>query len=140
MNNECLIPRVYRQKAFMDRHSYGSTLRWLQQTEEFSFLGRSVQQWYEMAYTHGQTLPLAKPSSSVVQKDPELDAMVKCIDNLSNAACRWLSTDRGYLGQTHPQTQKGDEIVIVQGCTVPMVLRPCGQYYSVVGAAYVQAL
>lgn len=141
LNNECLIPRLYRQIAFMDHNSIRTTmiLQWLQQTEEFSFVGRCLQQWYEMAYTHGQDLPVAS-SSSVVQKDPELDGMLKCLDKVRISGWRWLSTDRGYLGRTHPQTQKGDEIVIVQGCSVPMVLRPCGEHYNVVCAAYVQGI
>jgi hypothetical protein len=137
-NGEFLIPRVYRQRAkFMDHPSYELAREWLHETEEFIFLGRSLRQWFEMAYTHGQTLP---SSSSAVQKDPELVAIVGYIKQLKVEAWRWLSTDRGYLGRTHPQAQKGDEIVIIQGCTVPVVLRPCGRCYSVVGAAYVQGI
>lgn len=92
-----------------------------------------------MSYTHGQALPLAS-SSSVVEMDSELDGMLNCLAFVRLDGWRWLSTDRGYLGRTHPQTQKGDEIVIVQGCTVPMVLRPCGEHYNVVCAAYVQGI
>ncbi|KAG0587416.1 hypothetical protein KC19_2G162600 [Ceratodon purpureus] len=141
LNNECLISRLYRQRDLMDHNSVKTKiiLQWLQQAEEFNFVDKSIQQWYEMAYIHGQALPL-ESSSLVVQKDPELGGMLETIERVKFDGWRWLSTDRGFLGRTHAQTQKGDEIVIVQGCSVPMVLRPCGEHYNVVGAAYVQGI
>jgi hypothetical protein len=59
---------------------------------------------------------------------------------------RFMTTENGYLGwcpsnmygQDSDQTLKGDLIVILFGCSMPVVIRPCGEYFKVVGGAYVQ--
>ncbi|KAJ5030042.1 heterokaryon incompatibility protein-domain-containing protein [Bipolaris maydis] len=61
---------------------------------------------------------------------------------------RFMTTDKGYLGWApdniyggpNEQTQKGDLVAIVFGCSTPLVIRPCGEDYLVLGEAYVQGL
>jgi hypothetical protein len=61
---------------------------------------------------------------------------------------RFMATSKGYLGwapdniygSDEDQTRKGDLIVIIFGCSTPIVIRPRGEYYEVVGEAYAQGL
>ena len=56
--------------------------------------------------------------------------------------------DNGYLGwapdniygSEEDQTRKGDLIGIIFGCSTPIVIRPHGKLFKVVGEAYVQGL
>lgn len=147
---EHLIARLHRQKPFLDGRSYRMVRDVLEETEKFCFQGRSLREWFEFAYLDDhkfladpkQHSDIAGPSSS---SDPELDTMVQIINGLEKYGWRWFSTDRGFLGQIHSQAQPGDEIAILSGCTVPVVLRKSlrkslHQQYTVVGAAYVQGL
>src|SRR3569833_1481787 len=53
-----------------------------------------------------------------------------------------LETARHYLGLAPPSTLPGDEICVVLGCSLPMVLRPLGAdgHYQVIGPCYVCGL
>lgn len=54
---------------------------------------------------------------------------------------RFLTTCKGYIGWAHPRAEKGDKIYLLQGCSVPAILRkkPDGGYV-IVGDAYVQGI
>jgi hypothetical protein len=61
---------------------------------------------------------------------------------------RFMTTENGYLGWApdnmygtdDKQTKKGDLITIIFGCSTPLVIRPCGRDFQVIGEAYVQGL
>jgi hypothetical protein len=46
--------------------------------------------------------------------------------------------DNAYDGSEMNQTQVGDLIAIIYGCSTPLVIRPCGDKFQVVGEAYVE--
>lgn len=61
---------------------------------------------------------------------------------------RFMTTANGYMGWapdniygslTH-QTRKGDLIAIIFGCSTPLVIRPLGPHYQVLGEAYVHGV
>jgi hypothetical protein len=45
-----------------------------------------------------------------------------------------------FFGSRNAQTKSGDLIAILFGCSTPIVIRPHGKYFKVVGEAYVQGL
>lgn len=49
---------------------------------------------------------------------------------------RFFITNDGYLSVGPSRLQAGDLISIIAGCSFPMVLRPLGSYFSLVGEAY----
>lgn len=49
-------------------------------------------------------------------------------------------TDDGHLGIGSRRSQVGDLICVFFGCNVPYILRPAGQYYTIVGECYVHGL
>jgi hypothetical protein len=59
---------------------------------------------------------------------------------------RFMTTENGYMGwcpsnmygEDSEQTQIGDLIAILFGCSTPIVIRSCGEQFKVVGEAYVQ--
>jgi hypothetical protein len=59
---------------------------------------------------------------------------------------RFITTTNGYMGwapdniygSDDEQTRQGDLIAIIFGCSTPLVLRPRGDHYQVLGEAYVQ--
>jgi len=59
-----------------------------------------------------------------------------------------MLTHNGYMGwapdnifgSRDAQTKSGDLIAILFGCSTPIVIRPHGEYFKVVGEAYVQGL
>lgn len=59
---------------------------------------------------------------------------------------RFMLTRNGYMGwapdnifgSAEDQTKEGDLIVILLGCSTPIVVRPYGEHFQVVGEAYVQ--
>ncbi|KAL1597723.1 hypothetical protein SLS60_008209 [Paraconiothyrium brasiliense] len=53
---------------------------------------------------------------------------------------RLFDTTGGYLGLGPRYIQKGDSICILHGCQFPMVLRPLGESWEIVGEAYIHGL
>jgi hypothetical protein len=59
-----------------------------------------------------------------------------------------VTTVNGYLGwapdniygSDEDQTRKGDPICIIFSCSTPIVIRPHGKLFKVVGEAYVQGI
>jgi hypothetical protein len=54
---------------------------------------------------------------------------------------RLLVTDKGYIGVVDPKAQKGDIIVVLYGCSVPLMLRPRNEGgFMLIGEAYVHGI
>jgi len=61
---------------------------------------------------------------------------------------RFAITENGYMGwvpdniygSSCDQTREGDLIVILLGCSTPIVIRPYGRHFQVIGEAYIQGL
>ena len=53
---------------------------------------------------------------------------------------RLFTTMKGYLGVGPQLLRSGDNICILLGCNVPVILRPAGQGYSVIGECYVDGI
>ncbi|KAI2464806.1 HET-domain-containing protein [Annulohypoxylon bovei var. microspora] len=53
---------------------------------------------------------------------------------------RFFITKRGRMGLGPPEIQPNDQVTILKGCHVPLVLRDAGDYLIVVGEVYVSAL
>ena len=70
-----------------------------------------------------------------------------CFDRTCKSR-RFMTTSNGYLGwapdniygSDEDQTREGDLISIIFGCSTPLVIRPHGKLFQVVGEAYVQGL
>ncbi|KAH7346794.1 hypothetical protein BKA65DRAFT_585866 [Rhexocercosporidium sp. MPI-PUGE-AT-0058] len=53
---------------------------------------------------------------------------------------RMMMTEKGYVGMAHAQSRVGDSIALLQGASVPIILRPCDGGYKVIGEAYVHGI
>ncbi|KAI9147596.1 Heterokaryon incompatibility protein [Paramyrothecium foliicola] len=63
------------------------------------------------------------------------------VDRVANHR-RFFTTSKGYLGMALETTEKSDGIYILEGCTVPVVLRDLGdgQHFEFVGECYVHGI
>lgn len=53
---------------------------------------------------------------------------------------RLMTTSKGYIGLTSDVTRSGDVVCVLLGCSMPMILRPVGNRYTVIGECYVHGL
>jgi hypothetical protein len=53
---------------------------------------------------------------------------------------RLITTTGGYMGLAPEEVLKDDVIAILYGCNFPVVLRPCGDCYYVIGECYVDGV
>lgn len=53
---------------------------------------------------------------------------------------RLFTTVSGFIGLAPETAQSGDVIAVVLGCNFPVVLRPCGDEYRIVGECYAHGL
>ena len=84
---------------------------------------------------------------SVDASEYDYSEVYTCFDRTSKKR-RLMTTKKGYLGwapdniygSDSDQTWQGDLIAIIFGCSTPVVIRPYGQRFKVIGEAYVQGL
>ena len=53
---------------------------------------------------------------------------------------RLITTDGGYLGLAPAATLPHDKICILPGCNVPLVLRPRGEHFEIIGECYIHGI
>jgi hypothetical protein len=51
-----------------------------------------------------------------------------------------FETTKGYIGSGSENTQPGDKVFLLSGCPVPVILRPDGDGWLLVGSCYVEGL
>jgi hypothetical protein len=56
------------------------------------------------------------------------------------ASRKFLRTDRGFMGLAPQLAKVGDEVWVLLGCDVPMLLRKCDDYYILVGECFVYGI
>jgi hypothetical protein len=77
----------------------------------------------------------------------DVSGVYTCFDRSSQRR-RFMTTVGGYVGWApdnmhsgpNEQTRVGDLIVILLGCSTPLAIRPRGNYYQVLGEAYVHGM
>jgi hypothetical protein len=77
----------------------------------------------------------SKPRISAARRQEELGQVW---DWLTNKAL--ITTKAGRLGLGMLEARKGDQVAIIQGCNVPLLLRPSGRGLRLVGACYIDGL
>jgi len=69
------------------------------------------------------------------------DKLLRHLDeHLSQSCMKLITTRNGYIGFGHAHAMKGDHVVVMKGCTVPVIIRPVQDGYVVVGMAYIQGI
>lgn len=111
---------------------------------DFSIHGRRLDEWAELGpallpaedvdSTSGNT-----QQHSVDADKASLEDFIEWIE-LGHVYRRFMTTERGYIGLGHSQSQVGDLICLLQGCSMPTILRPFEGGYTVVGECYVHGI
>ena len=111
---------------------------------EFYVFGRRMKDWARISFPSQcvKESPLSNfASDSVLKKysEKDLDDFLRSLEFLKIPR-RFTITRGGYMGLAHYQTEVGDSICLLQGCSVPMLLRKCEGGYRVIGEAYVHGM
>jgi hypothetical protein len=107
---------------------------WRKANKNFNLMGRPLHSYF---------------SDDIPNDASEYDytEVYACFDRTCKGR-RFMTTARGYIGwapdniygNDDAQTKTGDLIAILFGCSTPLVIRPMGACFQVVGEAYVQGL
>jgi hypothetical protein len=95
----------------------------------FSICGRTLKQWADEFAEHKMDADAN-----------HLPVLVEALYQNMTFGRRVMKTQSGYVGLAHFQSQVGDIVCLLAGCTVPMVLRKGEQGYKFVGEAYVHGI
>jgi hypothetical protein len=66
----------------------------------------------------------------------QLDKAMNLVDQVLKCGTRLFVTTDGHFGMAHAQAQKEDNIFLIRGCSMPVILRRRGDYWNVIGEAY----
>ncbi|KAK1752747.1 heterokaryon incompatibility protein-domain-containing protein [Echria macrotheca] len=63
------------------------------------------------------------------------------VDARTRTLCRRIFvTKSGYIGLGPRSSQEGDRVFLIRGCRTPLMLRPCGQEWELLGDSYVHGI
>ncbi|KAI1661974.1 HET-domain-containing protein [Daldinia decipiens] len=106
-------------------------------------LGRVEDRCYGIGYPSlaGLAAMVAAPEGSEADEEKALSDGWKIWTTGRINGCYLFSTQNGYVGMINGELQQGDEVFVVLGCNVPMLLRPTASgEYEVVGDCYVHGI
>ena len=105
---------------------------------EFEVYGKKLKDWSAQSQRNPGTIQ-AMTDQIPRDMDPTDDNLWDMIQ-IGRFGRRMMETSKGYIGTAHPQSQVGDSIVLLQGASVPIILRSCEGGYKVIGEAYVHGI
>lgn len=74
-------------------------------------------------------------------RDEKLESTLQDTEAALKDNMRFMTTKKGNVGWAHPRSKKGDMICILEGCTVPVILRArANGDFVLVGASYVHGI
>lgn len=123
-----------KARQFMERY-HPKLLSWLEDNETFLVDGQTLEDWIQKA----DKFPVPDYSLSV----RVLRKYMQRIAQVVECGMRLATTRDGRVGMVHPQTQRGDVICSLLGCSLPVVLRASGskkKTYHIVGEAYLHPM
>jgi hypothetical protein len=108
--------------------------RWREANRKFRLMGRTLDEYFN------ETIPDGASEYDYTEVYSLFDRTCK--------GRRLMTTKHGYLGwapdnlygSDEDQARVGDKIGIIFGCSKPIVIRPQGNYFLVLGEAYVEGL
>jgi hypothetical protein len=65
---------------------------------------------------------------------------VESCDRLIKEGLRLMTTEDDQVGWAHPAARLGDQLFLIEGCSMPAILRQCDDGYLVVGHSYVHGV
>jgi hypothetical protein len=141
LNLPCKFPNAVKQFEHLgwkwlssQRVHYFRWEEWRQANRNFRLMGRTFDEYFS------ETIP--KDASEY-----DYTEVYSCFDRTCKGR-RLMTTKHGYLGwapdnmcgSEEDQVRLGDKIAIIFGCSTPIVIRPQGNFFQVLGEAYVQGL
>ncbi|KAL5329485.1 hypothetical protein ACEPPN_002999 [Leptodophora sp. 'Broadleaf-Isolate-01'] len=116
------------------REYYFRWSEWRRANEEFSVFGKPLDRYLSETIPEGSN-------------EYDYTEAYSC-NNRTSQGRRFLTTMNGYMGwgpdnmfgADIKQIRPGDKIAILFGCSTPIVVRPHGEYYQVLGEAYIHGL
>jgi hypothetical protein len=117
------------------KDSYSFFPNWFQKNRSFLIRGRSLQEWV-LEWTAHYDPPSAKESVSSDSRLYTLDAASRMF-----LFCkRLMTTTDGRIGMVPQSSRPGDQVWIIFGCSVPVVVRVSGERKELVGECYVDGI
>jgi hypothetical protein len=109
--------------------------RFRQSNADFSVLGLLFKDFYPWIPTMSANVD---QGSQFREYSNPVRSLRVCV--LTLAGRRLMTTQSGYLGLVPEAAKPGDVVAILYGCNFPVILRPRGETYAMIGEAYVDGI
>ena len=110
----------------------------IKEAGEFKIYGRKLKDWATPLQKSLGTIQTITDQNPKDMDPNELEIWTAI--KIGQFCWRMMETSKGFIGTAHPQSQVGDSIVLLQGASLPIILRSCEGGYKVIGEAYVHGI
>jgi hypothetical protein len=127
------------------KKKYPLVYQWLTAHRSFKILGQTLENWSSgIATVRNSMRVVAEEGKRVMRQKEFIERDTEVVDAIHHALTdgrRLMETEEGLVGWAHPLARPGDQIFLLAGCTMPVILRRLGRSmesltYTVVGDAY----
>lgn len=80
------------------------------------------------------------PFLRFVSFDDPIAGLPRAIAAITAMTCSFFVTETGYMGLTSGTVRAGNEVAVLLGCNLPVVIRPEGNHHLIVAAAHVYGM
>jgi hypothetical protein len=105
--------------------------------------GKTIGAWAENQKIRTQSF-IAGSIAGSIGESQDIDGLQDFLDSLEvlerSLRRKIIISKKGYVGLGHAQCQVGDQICLLGGCSVPVILRELGMNHIVIGEAYVHGI
>jgi hypothetical protein len=118
----------------LQRGYYFRWFKWRHANRQFQLMGKPLEEYFSETIPDGAS-------------EYDYTEVYSCFDRTCKGR-RFMTTAKGYLGwapdniygTNEEQVRKGDKLAIIFGCSMPIVIRPQGKFFQVLGEAYIQGI
>jgi hypothetical protein len=115
---------------------YEYARRWIRAAGSLLIQGRSLSEWINRHPFDAGFVERCREYAKYSTKD-----IVRYLAKAKAEGVAYMSTRGGYVGWAHKRAEPGDNIYLIAGCSVPVVLRRrAGGGYTIVGYTHVQGV
>ena len=107
---------------------FSNYYKWCQKLEKFAICGRTLQEWVS---------DIRKDQDIFSEADAEL---MYCLNSNWPSYKRLITTEKGLVGMAPDWVQREDRVCILLGSSLPVLLRPAGDHYILVGPCYIHGI
>jgi hypothetical protein len=114
--------------AVLKKAQYPELYAWFERNQDLPLWGHTLGYWIQ-CQPRGKMEEMLRDGPKAMISGPQEDAyppyeVADCLQKSLDWGMRFVVTQDGHIGWADPRARAGDQIAVLVGCSIPVILRP----------------